>query len=200
MAPARLKEGEMADTTQALISRVSVPPRLLGDPAPSGADLDDIMAAAMSAPDHGALKPWRFIKIQGDARAKLGDIFVDALKNRDPEADEAAIEKERNRPMRSPMIIVAVAKIDDTVANVPPVEQSVATGIAAYNMILAAQDKGYGGILLTGKNAQDLNVKAALGLDPTDEIVSFVYLGTPIKQVSDKRRSNASEFMSEWTG
>ena len=39
----------MADTTQALISRVSVPPRLLGDPAPSGADLDDIMAAAMSA-------------------------------------------------------------------------------------------------------------------------------------------------------
>ena len=190
----------MADTTQALISRVSVPPRLLGDPAPSGADLDDIMAAAMSAPDHGALKPWRFIKIQGDARAKLGDIFVDALKNRDPEADEAAIEKERNRPMRSPMIIVAVAKIDDTVANVPPVEQSVATGIAAYNMILAAQDKGYGGILLTGKNAQDLNVKAALGLDPTDEIVSFVYLGTPIKQVSDKRRLNASEFMSEWTG
>ena len=102
--------------------------------------------------------------------------------------------------MRSPMIIVAVAKIDDTVANVPPVEQSVATGIAAYNMILAAQDKGYGGILLTGKNAQDLNVKAALGLDPTDEIVSFVYLGTPIKQVSDKRRPNASEFMSEWTG
>ncbi len=190
----------MADTTQALISRVSVPPRLLGDPAPSGADLDDIMAAAMSAPDHGALKPWRFIKIQGDARAKLGDIFVDALKDRDPEADEAAIEKERNRPMRSPMIIVAVAKIDDTVANVPPVEQSVATGIAAYNMILAAQDKGYGGILLTGKNAQDLNVKAALGLDPTDEIVSFVYLGTPIKQVSDKRRSNASEFTSEWTG
>ena len=190
----------MADTTQALISRVSVPPRLLGDPAPSGADLDDIMAAAMSAPDHGALKPWRFIKIQGDARAKLGDIFVDALKDRDPEADEAAIEKERNRPMRSPMIIVAVAKIDDTVANVPPVEQSVATGIAAYNMILAAQDKGYGGILLTGKNAQDLNVKAALGLDPTDEIVSFVYLGTPIKQVSDKRRPNASEFLSEWTG
>ena len=190
----------MADTTQALISRVSVPPRLLGDPAPSGADLDDIMAAAMSAPDHGALTPWRFIMIQGDARAKLGDVFVDALKKRDPEADEATIEKERNRPMRSPMIVVAVAKIDATVANVPPVEQSVATGIAAYNMILAAQDKGYGGILLTGKNAQDLNVKAALGLEPTDEIVSFVYLGTPIKQVSDKRRPNASEFMSEWTG
>ena len=190
----------MVAFTEALISRVSVPPRLLGDPAPSGTDLDDIMASAMSAPDHGALTPWRFITIQGDARAKLGEVFANALKKRTPEADDTAIEKERNRPMRSPMIVVAVAKIDDSVANVPPIEQSVATGIAAYNMILAAQNKGYGGILLTGKNAQDLNVKAALGLEPTDEIVSFVYLGTPIKQVSQKRRPKASEYISEWTG
>ena len=101
----------------------------------------------MSAPDHGALTPWRFITIEGEARAKLGEVFVDALKKRDPDADEAAIEKERNRPMRSPMIVVAVAKIDDTVANVPPIEQAVATGIAAYNMIVAAQAKGFGGIL-----------------------------------------------------
>ena len=190
----------MVAFTEALISRVSVPPRLLGDPAPSGTDLDDIMASAMSAPDHGALTPWRFITIQGDARAKLGEVFANALKKRTPEADDTAIEKERNRPMRSPLIVVAVAKIDDSVANVPPIEQSVATGIAAYNMILAAQNKGYGGILLTGKNAQDLNVKAALGLEPTDEIVSFVYLGTPIKQVSQKRRPKASEYISEWTG
>jgi len=190
----------MMDTMQALISRVSVPPRLLGDPAPAGEDLDEIMAAAMSAPDHGALVPWRFITILGDARAKLGDVFVDALKKRDPEADETAINKERNRPMRSPMIVVVVAKIDNTVANVPPIEQVVATGIAAYNIIVAAQAKGYGGILLTGKNAQDPSVKAALGLSESDEIVSFVYLGTPIKQVSDKRRRDAADFISEWRG
>ncbi|PPR58129.1 MAG: putative NAD(P)H nitroreductase YdjA [Alphaproteobacteria bacterium MarineAlpha4_Bin2] len=188
------------DTMQALISRVSVPPRLLSDPAPFGDDLNDIMAAAMSAPDHGALTPWRFITIQGDARAKLGDVFVEALKKRDPEADEAAIEKERNRPMRSPMIVVAVAKIDGSVDNVPAIEQVVATGIAAYNIIVAAQSKGYGGILLTGKNAQDASVKAALGLEDSDEIVSFVYLGTPIKQISDKRRPDAADYISEWTG
>ena len=98
----------------------------------------------------------------GSSRSKarrepnFGEVFVDALKKRDPDADGAAIEKERNRPMRSPMIVVAVAKIDDTVANVPPIEQAVATGIAAYNMIVAAQAKGFGGILLTGKNAQPI--------------------------------------------
>ncbi|MBT5498570.1 MAG: nitroreductase [Alphaproteobacteria bacterium] len=188
------------DTMQALISRVSVPPKLLSDPAPRGADLDEIMAAAMSAPDHGNLSPFQFITIEGDARAKLGDVFVEALKKRDPSADEAMIEKERNRPMRSPLIVVAVAKIDEHNEKVPAVEQAVTTGIAAYNMIVAAQAKGYGGILLTGKNAKDLNVKAALGIEPTDEIVSFVYLGTPIKQVSEKHRPDAAQFMSEWTG
>ena len=81
------------DTMQSLLSRVSVPPKLLGDPAPSGADLDEIMAAAMSAPDHGALMPWRFITIEGEARAKLGEVFVDALMKRDPGADQRAISQ-----------------------------------------------------------------------------------------------------------
>ena len=136
----------MADTTQALISRVSVPPRLLGDPAPSGADLDDIMAAAMSAPDHGALKPWRFIRFKA-MRVRNWGTFLSMPMDRDP-TDEAAIEKEQSGD----------AFADDhrrggkiAIRWLPPVEQSVATGIAAYNMILAAQDKGYGGILLTGK-------------------------------------------------
>lgn len=188
------------DLLQALLSRVSVPPKLLGDPAPSGADLDDILAAAMSAPDHGALVPWRFKIVQGEARAKLGEVFVKALLKRDPDADHEAIEKERNRPLRSPMIIVTYARINPDVPNVPPMEQVVATGIAAYNMIVAAQAKGYGGIMLTGKNAQDPYVKQTLGLDPGDEIVSFVYLGTPIKQISEKRRPNAADYLSEWRG
>ena len=188
------------ETMQALLSRVSVPPKLLGDPAPARADLDEILAAAMSAPDHGALVPWRFKTIQGDARAKLGQVFVDALLKREPHADADTVEKERGRPLRSPLIVVVYAKINSDVPNVPPLEQCVATGIAAYNIIVAAQAKGYGGILLTGKNATDPHVKQALGLDPTDEIVSFVYLGTPIKQVSSKRRPDAKSLTTEWVG
>jgi nitroreductase len=188
------------EAMEALLSRISVPPRLLGDPAPAGADLDEIMAAAMSAPDHGMLQPWRFIIVQGEARAKLGGVFVEALQKRDPAADDEAIEKERNRPMRSPMIIVAYAKISDEKPNVPAIEQVVTTGASALNIITAAHAKGYGGIMLTGSNARDPHVKSALGLDPTDEIVAFVYLGTPIKKVSDKRRPDPKGFVTEWTG
>ncbi|MDP6388347.1 MAG: nitroreductase [Alphaproteobacteria bacterium] len=188
------------DTMQALMSRISVPPKLLGDPAPEGADLDELLAAAMRAPDHGALQPWRFLIVRGEARARLGEVFVDALKKRDPAADEEAIEKERNRPLHAPMIVVAYAKVDPSIEKVPVVEQIVSTGTAAYNIMLAAQAKGYGAIMLTGANAYDSTVKSALGLQASDAIVAFIHLGTPIKQVSDKRRPDAQDFVSEWTG
>ena len=188
------------DTMQALMSRISVPPKLLGDPAPEGADLDELMAAAVRVPDHGGLRPWRFLVVRGEARAKLGEVFAEALVKRDPAADEAAIEKERNRPLRSPMIVVAYAKVDPNIEKIPVVEQIVSTGTAAYNIMLAAQAKGYGAMMLTGANAYDPTVKSALGLEASDAIVAFVYLGTPIKQVSDKRRPDAQDFVSEWTG
>ena len=66
------------DAIEALMSRVSIPPKLLVEPAPAGDTLDEIFAAAMRAPDHGAIQPWRFHIVSGDARGKLGDLFVEA--------------------------------------------------------------------------------------------------------------------------
>jgi hypothetical protein len=43
-------------------------------------------------------------------------------------------------------------------------------------------------------------VKQALGLEPKDEIVGFLYFGTPDIEVRPKRRPAATEFVREWTG
>jgi len=80
---------------ETLIERKSTPPRLMneyGGPTPS--DIQDILRAAVSAPDHGAIRPWRFVIIEDENRAILGQIFANALKTRDPEASEEAIQKE----------------------------------------------------------------------------------------------------------
>ena len=74
-----------------LLARQSVPPRLIDGPAPSQAEIDDMLMAAVCAPDHGAIRPWRFHVIQGDALNRLGDIFVEALKKREPDAPRAKI-------------------------------------------------------------------------------------------------------------
>ena len=188
------------DALETLLTRSSVPARMLREPAPDGIELQTILESAVRAPDHASLRPWRFLVIRGEARRKLGEVFADALCRRDPLADGAAREKEMSRPMRSPLIVAVCAEIVEDNPKVPVVEQIVACGAAAQNMLNAAHALGYAGIMLTGKNAHDPFVKQALGLKPKDEIIGFLYFGTPECEARPKKRPAAAEFVREWTG
>ncbi|MEX0583738.1 MAG: nitroreductase [Sneathiella sp.] len=160
---------------EALVTRKST--ARLTMPAPGTEDLNVMMKAAIRAPDHCRLRPWRFLVVEGAAREKLGDIFMDALKSRDPEAKEAMLEKERSKPLRAPMIVIVIAKVEEH-PKVPVVEQILSAGAAAQNIMLAAHALGYGGIWRSGKPCFDPNVKQALGASEADQIVGFLYLGT----------------------
>ena len=187
------------DFLKTLIERKSTPPRLMNEnEGPTRDDIQDILRAAVSAPDHGAIRPWRFVIIEGKNRAVLGRIFANALKTRDPEASEEAIQKELNRPLRAPTVIAILARVVNDRPNVPRIEQIVATACAAQNMLAAANAKGFGGILLTGKNAHDPNVRAFFGLKSDDEIMSFLYLGKPNGEQPSKLRPNPNDFIEEF--
>ena len=188
------------DVIETLKKRASAPWRILGEPGPSDEELRDFLEAAVSAPDHGAVRPWRFIVVRGGARDALGELFTEALLKRKPDADEATIEKDRERMRQVPLLIVVAARITPNHPKVPPVEQIVAAGLAAQAILLAAQSKGYGGIMLTGDHAYDAHVKQGLGLKETDEIVSFVYIGTPEGEPRPKKRPDPAKFTIEWTG
>jgi nitroreductase len=188
------------DVTELLKTRASAPWRILGEPGPSDEELREFLEAAVCAPDHGAVRPWRFIVVRGGAREALGELFTEALLKRKPDADEATIEKDRDRMRRVPLLIVAVARITHNHPKVPPGEQLVATGLAAQAILLAAQSKGYGGIMLTGDHAYDAHVKQGLGLTETDKIVAFLYIGTPEGEPRPKKRPDPAKFTVEGTG
>jgi len=61
--------------------------RRLVAPGPGAAALALIVEAAAHAPDHGLLRPWRFVLIPPERRADLGDVFAEALRQRDPGCD-----------------------------------------------------------------------------------------------------------------
>lgn len=185
---------------ETLMSRQSARAVTLGAPAPAGDDLGEILQAGMSAPDHGAIRPWRFKLIDGEAREKLGDIFADALQKRDPAATAEMIENIRSKPMRSPLIVTVCADIMDDHPKVPAVEQVLAAGCAAQNIMNAAHAMGYGAIMLTGWMAYDATVKAALGLAEKDAIIAFIYMGTPSENGPVKPRPEYAQFTSVWTG
>jgi nitroreductase len=146
-------------------------------PGPSHADLERILLAGSRAPDHGKLAPWRFVVLEEEARKLLGDAMAQTLKIERPEATDANLAGERDKPMRAPTIIAVAAKLV-RMHKVPEHEQVHAVAAAVQNMFLAAHSLGYGVMWKTGTAARSAQVKAALGFASDDEIVAFLYLGT----------------------
>jgi len=168
------------------------------EPAPSPEHLAVILRAAVQAPDHGRLQPWRFITVQGDARLALGRICAEALAERDPSASPAALEREAQKLTRAPLVIIVVAHPTEN-GKVPVIEQIISAGAAAQNILLAAAELGYGAIWRTGAPAYDPRVHAALGLGPADTIVGFVYVGTLEAPLPDRAQVEPAPFVTEWT-
>lgn len=115
----------------ALLNRVSVP-RLI-DPAPTAEQREVLFGAAMRAPDHGHLQPWRFLTVEGAAREQMGELLVEAAKLQDGEVSDAAIDKARNNPLRAPLVVVVIARLQDHV-KYPKSEQLLAAGCAAHGI------------------------------------------------------------------
>jgi nitroreductase len=166
-------------------------------PGPSADDLDQIFASAVRTPDHGRLRPWQFIVIGPGQRAQFGGVMADALRRRDPAALDVDLERERNKAFRAPMIVVVVAKVK-TGHKIPEVEQIASASAAAQTIILAANALGYGAVWKTGAPAYDSAVKAAFGLEETDTVIGFLYLGTRIGGSSPFPRPDAKAFVTHW--
>jgi len=183
------------EALEALTSRRS--PAQFTEPAPADAELEAILKAAMRAPDHGKLKPWRFILLRGDARKRFGDVMAEAMKRREPEAPANMIEREREKPLRAPLIVVLAAALKEG-HKIPVVEQLLAAGAAAQNVMLAAHALGFGAAWKTGAPAYDNYVKEALGLAPSDAIVGFLYLGTAAAAPAALPPSELANFVRAW--
>jgi len=169
----------------------------LAEPIPSETELQRAFAAAMCAPDHGALRPWRFVLIRGAARERLGDLFVQAARLRDP-ADDA--ERFRRKALVAPLLVAVVAHVQPH-SKVPEIEQTVATGAAAMNLLNALHLQGYGCFWVSGPNAYDATVHAGLGLAGNERLLGFVYVGTP--QNTGQRpaeRADPAPHVREWRG
>jgi nitroreductase len=154
----------------------------LTEPAPTDADLETILRAAAAAPDHGELRPWRFVVLRDGAKDAFGDVLAEAYLERvraaGGEPVPAKLEKERTKLGRAPLVVVvcAVHVHDD---KIPWDDQVGSAHAAAQNALLAATALGYGSMWRTGDPVFDPFVKRAVGLSEHDAIVGFLYLGTP---------------------
>lgn len=180
-----------------LLNRRSVPSRLLTGPGPDEATLQSLLATAMCVPDHGKLEPFRLLRIEGDARLRLGDFLAALTQSRQPQAEPAAIEKDRQRFSSAPLVLVVIACLVPG-HKVPEQEQLLSAGLVCYNLLQGAQALGFGAQWLTGWAAYDAEVGARLGLQPDERVIGFVHIGTATGAAPERRRPDPALKVRSW--
>ncbi len=178
-------------------SRFSVSPKRLRAPGPSAEQLQAIVEAAGTAPDHRDLRPWRLLRIAPHRRGALADLFEAALLERDPAAGAAERAEARAKAHRAPELLLAVVRLAPPHDDVVEHERYVTLGAALMALLLAAHAMGFGGMLTSGRALRSPAFARGLGLAPDERPVCFVSLGTP-SDVRRRPRPSASDLLAEW--
>lgn len=181
-----------------LINRYSASSKQLTTPAPTAADLRTMLRAAVSAPDHGALKPWHFIIIKNKQRSALGKLLAQVYAAENPQATASMLEKVAQKPQRAPMIICVVAKTNPAHRKVPVLEQIITAAIAGQHLQLAAQALNYDSIWLSGSSCRHPIVTTALGLGENDKLLGYIYVGKAVKTPKAPTRMAIEQCSSYW--
>lgn len=181
-----------------LASRRSVKADKLIEPAPSADEIETILKIASRVPDHKKLTPWRFIVIEGDARAKLGEIIAETCKAEEKEPpSEVRLASERGRLMRAPLVIAVVSRIT-LHRSAPEWEQILSAGAACLNLCLAANAMGYGTVWLTEWIAYNDRIRAALGLAENERVAGFIHVGTAAERSEERERPDLADIVTRW--
>ncbi len=181
-----------------LQTRRSVKPDLLGQPSPTGAELETILKIAARVPDHKKLAPWRFIIFEGAAREAAGEIFAAAALAEDKMApSEVRLATERARFTRAPLVVAVISKVLSK-APAPEWEQLLSAGAACMNLCHAANALGYQTCWITEWVAYSPAVKAGLKLDKHERVAGFIYIGTAKEKPEERERPDMAAVVSRW--
>jgi len=176
-----------------LLNRYSMGIKHLVEPGPSEAQLRTIIEAALRAPDHGELVPFRFCVIGGAARSRLADLFEASAVRRGKNAESCALERER--ALRAPLLIAVIARIDLYHPMVPAHEQWACVGGAVTNILNAIHMLGYAGKMLSGEKVRDAEIIGAF-CQPGETLTGWISVGTAAKQPGERRAKPVDDVLS----
>jgi nitroreductase len=181
---------------EAIASRRSVG-RLLPDPLPRET-VEELLAAAVAAPNHHLTAPWRFVVLAGDARREVGEAHARAVARAKPDLPPEGLAKEAARLERAPVVVAAIVLGADDPVQAREDRDAVAAAIE--NLLLAAHGGGLGAMWRTGAMVDEPEVREALGLAPGDAVVGFVYLGRPAGPAPDRPPRPPLGDVAVWRG
>lgn len=183
---------------ETLDKRRSVPSRQLGEPGPDRDTLLRMLMSAVRVPDHGKRVPFRFLKIEGDARHALGEILASRSRERDPAVSDSVVEKDRSRFSFAPVVIAVIANLGPD-EKIPVQERLLCAGNVCFALLQAAQALGYGAQWLTGWAAYDRPILDRLGVANDEALVGFIHIGTAKIEAPERERPDPAALLSDWS-
>ena len=178
-----------------LLTRYSVGPKYLVDPAPTVDQILIAASAALRAPDRHNLQPFRFILIPDAQRQKLAALFADCARRNGKSADEIAIERER--ALLGPALLAFVTHIEPEEQRVVAREQWIAAGGALANFLTALHMMGFGAKVLSGNKAADPVISRAF-CEEGETLVGWIAAGTATKAPHPRESDNPSSILRSW--
>lgn len=187
---------ESAEMLALMAKRRSTKIAHFAEPGPTGADLEALIALAARVPDHGKLGPWRFVIIEGDARARAGVALASVIEN-DANVDEQRLAFARGHFLRAPTCVMVVSTAAPH-AKIPEWEQTLSAGAACFALVMAAHAMGYAGAWITEWPTYDARARTALGLAEHERVAGFVFLGSAREAPTERVRADAKSRISRF--
>jgi nitroreductase len=144
-------------------------------PIPTEA-LEELLDLARWAPNHNLTNPWRF--------RVLGPLALARLK--DAAGPESAAKLDR-----APTLVVCSCVLGGD--PVQDEEDLLATGCAAYIVLLAAHARGLAGYWRTPEVLRTDAGRAAVGLPEDEHFVSLIHLGEPLQEKQAPERAPVAD-------
>lgn len=178
-----------------LLNRRSVPAKVLSAPGPDREALDTMLTIAARVPDHKMITPWRFIVLEGAARAAFGNALAAICRHNEADASDMRLDTERGRFDRAPVVVAVVSSPVEHPA-CPEWEQFLSAGAVCLNLLHAASAMGFGAQWVTEWYSFDDQVGAAFGLKPGERFAGFIYIGAAAGRPEDRKRPDLSSIVS----
>ena len=170
-----------AAVIRAILSRKSVSPKHLKDPGPNEAEIHLMLHAALAAPDHGNLRPWRTVLIPQSRRNQLAEIFKAAKLEEDPNATQDDLNRAGEKAFNAPTLLVILIDPVQGYAKVTVEEQFIALGAALQNLVLTAHSLGYGAMITSGDKVRTHAFQSSFARTASERVAAFISIGTPAR-------------------
>ena len=135
-----------------------------------------MVRAAATSPDHGNLRPWRLVYVEGEARARFGDALADAGLSINPELPESLQVKLRSKAFVGPALLVIVASLRPE-AKVDVWEQQATAACAGFAVVLAAEALGLGAVWKSAPFRDGPELRRLLDLGEHELLLGWVNVG-----------------------